>query len=189
MSDDIAASIFSSTQQVLWIGIVPLLLLLLGAAWSDAQSRRIPNRLVFGGALLAVALHLALPAGAGFMSLLPGGLGLLGALEGLLIGLGVFFPLYLLRAMGAGDVKLMAMVGAFLGPAQIWGALLGVALIGGVLAIVVALMEGVLWRMLQNVRSILYGGAMQLATGARYGELSALRGLAPELHLIRCTWR
>ncbi len=131
MSEELAAQIFSSTRQIAWVGVVPLLALLLAATWFDVRSHRIPNKLVFWGALAGVLLHVALPEGRGFISSLPGGLGFLDALAGLGIGLAVFLPVYLLRAMGAGDVKLMAMVGAFLGPEQIWGAMLGVALAGG----------------------------------------------------------
>ena len=165
MSEELAAQIFSSTRQIGWVGTVPLLALLLAATWFDVRSHRIPNKLVFWGALAGVLLHVALPQGWGFISVLPGGLGLLDALAGLGIGLAVFLPVYLLRAMGAGDVKLMAMVGAFLGPEQIWGAMLGVALAGGVLAIVVALRQGVFVRMLHNIRLMLYGSLLQVVMG------------------------
>ena len=81
--------------------------LLLIAAVSDYRTRRIPNELVLAGAaagLLGNTLFSTLPLD-GFVT----------ALQGLATGLAAFLPLYLLRLMGAGDVKLMAMVGAFLG--------------------------------------------------------------------------
>jgi len=165
MSEELAAQIFSSTRQIAWVGAVPLLGLLLAATWFDVRSHRIPNKLVFWGALAGVLLHVTLPQGQGFISVLPGGLGFLDALAGLGIGLAAFLPVYLLRAMGAGDVKLMAMVGAFLGPEQIWGAMFGVVLAGGVLAIVVALRQGVFVRMLHNIRLMLSGSLFQVVTG------------------------
>jgi prepilin peptidase CpaA len=90
--------------------------LLLIAAYNDYRSRRIPNALVFPGAILGLALNFLLPEGNGFASTLPGAAGIDRALLGMGIGLAIFLPFYLVRAMGAGDVKLMAMVGAFLGP-------------------------------------------------------------------------
>lgn len=109
--------------------------LLIGASWSDLRYRKIPNRLVFPGAVLGLLLHMILPAGDGFFSDLPGGLGGLKACEGLAYGLLSMLPLYLWLGFGAGDVKLMAMVGAFLGPVQVWPALLSSLMAGGVLAL------------------------------------------------------
>jgi prepilin peptidase CpaA len=145
-----------------------LLLLLLAAAWSDIRSRRIPNILVFPGAIIGVLLHALLPQEAG-------GLGVLGSLTGWGMGLALLLPLYLLRAMGAGDVKLMAMAGAFLGPQKTVGALVCVFLAGGVLALVAALREGklrLLWRNL-NVMPLrtLAGGTMTgLPVSGKPGE-------------------
>lgn len=100
-----------------------LLCLLLQAAITDLAWRRIPNALVLGGLLLAFALRWRLD------------LPLLQALGGMAVGGLLFLPFYLRRAMAAGDVKLMAMVGAFTGPlgaVQIaWLAFL----IGGLLAL------------------------------------------------------
>ncbi len=127
-----------------------LLLLLLAAAWSDIRSRRIPNLLVFPGAMIGLLLHALLPQETG-------GLGVLGSLAGLGTGLALLLPLYLLRIMGAGDVKLMAMTGAFLGAQENVVALLCVLLAGGVLALTAALCEGklgVLWR---NLNVMLLG--------------------------------
>ena len=55
-------------------------------------------------------------------------------LAGLALGLLLLLPLYLLGACGAGDVKLMAMTGAFLGPQDALGAILMTFLAGGLLA-------------------------------------------------------
>lgn len=145
-----------------------LLLLLLAAAWCDIRSRRIPNALVFPGAVAGVLFHALLPQETG-------GLGVLGSLAGWGTGLALLLPLYLLRIMGAGDVKLMAMTGAFLGAQGTVGALLCVLLAGGVLALGAALWEGklgVLWRNL-NVMLLgaLAGGAMTgLPVSGKPGE-------------------
>ncbi|SEN88417.1 prepilin peptidase CpaA [Nitrosospira multiformis] len=145
-----------------------LLLLLLAAAWSDIRTRRIPNILVFPGAIAGVLWHVLLPQEMG-------GLGFLGSLAGGGTGLALLLPLYMLRVMGAGDVKLMAMVGAFLGARETVGALLCVLLAGGVLALIAALCEGklrVLWRNL-NVMLLgtLAGGTMTgLFVSGKAGE-------------------
>ncbi len=61
-------------------------------------------------------------------------------------------PLYLLRAMGAGDAKLMAAVGAFLGPTQVAGAALLTFVAGGVLSLLAALWSGSLTKVIGNLR-------------------------------------
>ncbi|MBA4143274.1 MAG: prepilin peptidase [Nitrosospira sp.] len=122
-----------------------LLLLLLAAAWHDSLSRRIPNALVFPGAAVGVLSNGLLPAEMG-------GLGILDSLGGMGVGLVALLPLYLLRAMAAGDVKLMAMTGAFLGIEGAMGALLCVLLAGGVLALWAAWCQGKLRRLLHNLR-------------------------------------
>lgn len=96
----------------------------IGAA-SDVRARRIPNWLTYGS--LGVALSLS--------GVLGGWHGLGQALGGSLVGGGVFFLLFLAGGMGAGDVKLMAAVGAWAGLRHSVTLLLATALAGGVLAL------------------------------------------------------
>jgi len=111
---------------------VALLFLLTAAVLVDIKRHRIPNALSFGGAALGLGLQ-AWAAGAN---------GLLAGAGGLGVGLAVFLPFHLARGMGAGDVKLMAAVGTFLGPAHTLLAA-GVSLIvGGALALIVLAMHG-----------------------------------------------
>lgn len=115
------------------------------AAVSDLRSRRLPNALTFGAAVVGVAVHFAIAgwAGLGF------------ALTGWALGLAVFFPVYALGGMGAGDVKLLAAFGAWLGPmGALWTALYG-AIAGGVLALVVSLASGYTKTALVNLRALL----------------------------------
>lgn len=142
-------------------------LLLLAAVREDMRNHRIPNLLVLWGAGLGILLNVLMPEGSGFAAAyLPGGVGFLNATGGMAVGLAVLLPMYLLRAMGAGDVKLMAMVGAFLGPLDVLGAALATFLAGGVLSIGYAWKIGVLRRTLQNVRVVLCSGAMRIAGGS-----------------------
>jgi prepilin peptidase CpaA len=109
------------------------------------RDSRIPNVLTFGAIAVAVIVHGFLPQGSGWLHV---GLGTLA-------GLAVFFPFFALGGMGAGDVKLMAALGAWLGaPAVIYVALYG-AIAGGVLAIIVALANGYLKQAVTNVWRLL----------------------------------
>ena len=86
-----------------------LICLLLIAARSDIKTRRIPNWLVLSGIVIGLLANGLLPAGLGINNtFVPGGLGWLGAIQGMGLGLAVLLPLYLLRAMGAGDVTMLA---------------------------------------------------------------------------------
>jgi prepilin peptidase CpaA len=117
-----------------------IVLLLSIACWRDVQSRRIPNTLVVAGLALGLLFQVAAPSGSGlFHPTQAGSLGLASALLGAAVGLGVLMPLYMLRAMGAGDVKLMAMVGAWLGASGVAWAALFTLLAGGVLSVAVML--------------------------------------------------
>ncbi len=135
------------------VGLLCALLLI--AVWTDVKGHRIPNRLVLAGAALGILLNTFLPEGRGFVSVLPGALGFWKAVAGLALGLAIPLPLYILRAMGAGDVKLMAMVGAFLGPLALCIAALLIFITGGVLSMLTALRYGTLGLLISNVRTIM----------------------------------
>lgn len=111
------------------------------AVFFDVRARRIPNVLTFGAALAAVAY-----AG------VQGGWGGVGtAAAGWLAGAALFFPFFALGGMGAGDVKLLAALGAWLGPGDsVWVAMFA-AMTGGVLGLTVALARGYLATAVANV--------------------------------------
>ncbi len=123
--------------QVLGLGLLALCLAL--AALSDGRQRRIPNELVLATLLVGVLLNTFGPQpfrdNEGLFSLYPGALGWGASLLGALVALVVFLPFYALRALGAGDVKLFAAVGAFAGPVASVNLALCVLLAGGLLAL------------------------------------------------------
>ncbi|HEX8989578.1 MAG TPA: prepilin peptidase [Rhodocyclaceae bacterium] len=123
--------------------------LLIAAAWFDVSSGRIPNVLVYGGSLAALAYAGLVPP---FHMSVPDAL--LSSLAGLGCGLVLLLPFYLLRAMGAGDVKLMAMAGAFLGYPEALGAVLGTFVAGGALSLAYLGLHGGLGQTLANLRSL-----------------------------------
>ena len=138
-------------------GIVILLLIV--AAVSDCRTRRIPNWLVLSGALYGVIYNTVLPPTPHDNILFP--------LAGLALGLLLFLPLYLVRAMGAGDVKLLAMIGAFLGPGDTFYAALATMIVGGVLAILFVLARGTALRMFHNLVSLFQLGFLSVAGGSK----------------------
>lgn len=111
------------------VGTALLVALLSWATVVDQRLRRIPNYLSLGGA--AVGL---------LYSLIMGGLPGLGhSMLGLLVGLASLLPMYAAGAMGAGDVKLMAAAGSFMGPAETVDALVYTLMAGGALALITVL--------------------------------------------------
>ena len=123
-----------------WTHLAALAAMLLAAMWLDTTTRRIPNTLVLWGSLTAIGLSLS-----------PYGIGLGSALAGGLVGFLGFLVFYLLRAVGAGDVKLAAATGLFVGhPDMLWVNLF-ILLAGGVLSITWAFFSGQLGQTLQNL--------------------------------------
>jgi prepilin peptidase CpaA len=121
------------------------LVVALAGCLADLRTRRVPNVLTFGAAL-AAALYYGTTAG------LPG---LANAFAGWAVGLALFLPLFALRGLGGGDVKLLAALGAWVGPgAALWVALWA-AIAGGPLALIVAFGAGYLRKALMNVWSLL----------------------------------
>ena len=120
--------------------MVSLGLAIVACGW-DLKTRRIPQVLTLGGALAGFAFHCTVGGpGAGF-----------GSAVGWVVGIAIFFVPFALGGLGAGDVKLLGAIGAWLGPMNaVWvGLYAGAA--GGVLAIFVALTKGYLFQAVGNV--------------------------------------
>ncbi len=79
--------------------------MLAGAIYFDVRTERIPNLLVAAGTVVALTFH----------AVNSGTFGLLTSVGGLFIAMAMLLPFYITGVMGAGDVKLMAAVGAFTG--------------------------------------------------------------------------
>lgn len=115
-------------------------LVILAAIW-DVRTRRIPNWLTLSGMVLGVALNT-------FLFEING---LWFSLKGLGVAFGVYFVLYLLHAMGAGDVKLMAAVGAAAGPGNWLGILVLTSVAGAVAGLLLVAFKGRFRKTLGNL--------------------------------------
>lgn len=120
--------------------LIGLALALVACVW-DVRTRRIPQALTLGGAAAGVVFHLV-----------TGGLGGLGSgLAGFGVGLAVFLIPFALGGLGAGDVKLMAALGAWLGPgAALWLAVY-TAISGAILALGYSLLTGYFVQAVSNL--------------------------------------
>ncbi len=104
---------------------------LIVAAWIDGKQLRVPNWITFPMVLSGLAFNV-LWFGTGWGEW---DRGLIGGLLGAIVGLCTLFWLWMLGGMGAGDVKLMAGIGAWLGPVVILEVFAATAMIGAVMAV------------------------------------------------------
>jgi len=113
--------------------VLILIVLLTAAVATDLKSHRIPNLMLWPALSLALMVHMT-----------SGGLdGLMVAIGGLTLGCAMLLPLYSVGGLGAGDVKLLGIVGSFLGP---WGVVIagaGTMIAGAIFGITV-----IVWRCL-----------------------------------------
>lgn len=139
------------------------------ACVSDLRTRRIPNVLTFGAAAAALLFHFA-----------TGGVdGGVASISGWVVGLALLLAPYALGSMGAGDVKLLGALGAWLGPGDtVWLALYtGIA--GGAIAFVIAARHGYLRQAWFNIRLLLF--YWQVAGVRPMAELTLENGNGPRL--------
>jgi prepilin peptidase CpaA len=146
-----------------YLAALALATVLVAACVQDLRRRRIPNRLILVGLAAAVVWQALGAEGRwAFDADRPGAVGLVGGGAALLAMLVGFFPLYALRIMGAGDVKLLAVVAAFFGAsADAWLQLPALALCvlvaGGVLSVARMAIAGTGAAVLGNVRLVMTG--------------------------------
>jgi prepilin peptidase CpaA len=111
----------------------------------DVRQHRIPNWITFGATAAALMYHVALT----------GSHGLTNSVGGWLVGVAMFLLPFMLGGLGAGDVKLVAALGAWLGLNDALWLGLYVGASGGLIALGVAVTRGYLGRALRNIRLLL----------------------------------
>lgn len=113
----------ATVPQAIWALTLGLTLY---AGWMDWRTRRIPNWLTVPGLCVGVAANVAFGGGHGAVL----------ALEGAGLALAILLPFVLLRALGAGDWKLMGAVGAMVGPKPLLDVLIVAILVAGAMGMV-----------------------------------------------------
>ena len=146
-----------------WLDLL-LLILVVSAAVTDLAIRKIPNLFLLLAWCAAFGLHLYDTAPAS---------GIGNALGGAAIGFALFLPLYAVRGMAAGDVKLMATVGLFLGPGATLQACILTWCVGGAMALAIILFTRRWSDAYANLRGLLL--PILLRTGAPSRETSMAR--------------
>lgn len=127
----------------------PTVIVLTVATFTDLRSRRIPNWLVFPFLLAGIVVS--------FGPLGWHGIGIVQSLEGLGLGMLLFGILAWMGGMGMGDVKLCAAIGAWVGPQQLFLALIITGMVGGIMAIGWAAMGGFLGELFTGTGDLLFG--------------------------------
>ena len=128
-----------------------LIVTAIAAAYYDLRVRRIPNWLNLSGVILGLGLNTYFESFHGTLH----------ALGGLSVALCVYLPLYALKGMGAGDVKLMAAIGAMTGAGNWFYIFIGTALIGGLASVALVLLRKKTGQTISNLSVII----TQLAKG------------------------
>jgi prepilin peptidase CpaA len=126
--------------------LIPTIVIAVGviACVFDIRTRRIPNALTFSAALAGLLFHFSKTGvdGAQF------------AAGGWVVGLLLLLPYFALGGMGGGDVKLVAALGAWLGPANAFSLSIYAGIAGGAIGLIVAVTHGYLRTALANVRTM-----------------------------------
>jgi prepilin peptidase CpaA len=139
---------YRALDPIEWIGarlklpiLAGALLLAVIAGFMDLRSRRIPNWLTVSGFVVGVVLNV----------FFGGWSGLKASLLGFTLALALLLPFWLLRSLGAGDLKFAAALGAYFGPGRMLDVLLGSVFVAGAMALVLVIYKR---RLLETIRNI-----------------------------------
>jgi prepilin peptidase CpaA len=125
----------------------PTLIVLSVATFTDLRTRRIPNWLVVPFLVLGIVIS----------AWLQGWHGLGQSFAGLGLGILLYGFLFWIGGMGAGDVKLAAAIGAWIGPNQLFFALVVTAMAGGIMAVGWAAFGGWLKELFNGASDLTFG--------------------------------
>ena len=145
--------------------IVPAALL---ASWKDYREHRAPNWLNAAIALTGLAMQTTFSGWAGLES----------GLKGMLFAFGMLILFWAVKGIGAGDVKLMAALGAWLGPDMAVGAVMVGALLGGLMAVGMIIRRRRWWETLSNFGIIAAKVTNPRMAFSEFGSARSLSGPA-----------
>lgn len=137
---------------------VCLTIFILTAVFTDLKSRRIPNLLIGGGLAIAFSYHF-------YSRGLPG---LIFGLKGFAVGMALLLLPFVLGGIGAGDVKLLGLIGAFKGGMFAFSTFIWMALWGGVIAVILLMAKG---QLIATARRLANG---MLVAGVGMGTLGSM---------------
>jgi prepilin peptidase CpaA len=147
-----------------WLAWWPTLIVLIVATFMDLRSRRIPNWLVFPFLLIGLVVS---PWRHDWDGLGRGGWQASGlnfswhgvgqSFAGVAVGFLIFGLLFLMGGMGAGDVKLCAAIGAWVGPMQMLLALVVTGIAGGIMVLCWAVFAGFFKELLTGASDLVFG--------------------------------
>lgn len=132
-----------------------LLWMLILAVITDLSARKIPNSIIVFGLVASLVCQLVATQGAGGLNWL----------AGVAVAFACFIPLYVLRGMAAGDVKLMMAVGGFLGYPLIVTAVAYSYMAGGAMAICYVLIKGRFRLLTKNLYSLIIDQFIKTTSG------------------------
>ena len=148
--------------QIAAVILVPGVML---ASWIDFRYRKVPNwlnlPLILVGLITQGVFH-------GWSGL---GMGLLG----MLLGFGLLIIPWLMHAMGAGDVKLMAAIGVWLGPLLTFRAFCVGAILAGVIAVAMIIIGRKFWQAYMNLGLIMTKMRSLKTAFSDFGSVQALK--------------
>ncbi|MDK2785234.1 MAG: prepilin peptidase CpaA [Bacillota bacterium] len=135
-----------------------LILVVAVCTYTDFKCRKIYNAVLFPAAAIGFASNF-------YAGGLAGGLT---AVKGMMLGMALLLVPFIMGGMGAGDVKLLGVVGAFKGPDFVWAVFLYTAIVGGVISIIIMIRSGGFWA---RIRAALF-------------TLLSLLGFMPRLNFL-----
>jgi len=124
------------------------------AVWQDLKYQRIPNQLIVLGICVGVGLMIF----SNEMTLKEAALGFL-------VGLSLLMPFYVMRMLGAGDVKLMATIGLLVGYPAIMKIVLSTLICGALLSILIAIWHKELLNTFKNIFKYIKDHSIQISSG------------------------
>lgn len=121
--------------------LLPLAVVLITCAWTDFRDRKVYNKVTYPAFFVGLLTH----------TIAFGLTGVVDAFLAALIAFGIGLVLLITRLVGGGDIKLLIVVGAFLGKAGLAEVTFYSVIAGGIGGLIAATLNGYLWEMLERV--------------------------------------